>query len=234
MEKDHLCGPRGPPGFLASRYLAVTRYDSGRQPGPVEQIRGLGAGPADHRVRSRRHRDRQRSGDTSSPRAECGPLLKAVIDDPSPWPFRRGGVRNQAVRFGVFDEERAGAPGSSRITMNPTRTRSAAGATARKYIDADSIGLWDIPAARSRRQPYRFKRTRQTLDAAIKLVDPVWGGVFQYSEAGSWTRPAFRKKNHVRFRRNICATTARPTRCGRIRNISRRRVTSSAIWQASS
>src|SRR5258705_8967496 len=38
-----------------------------------------------------------------------------------------------------------------------------------------------------------IKRTRQTLDAAIKLVDPVWGGVSQYSEAGSWTHPHFEK-----------------------------------------
>ena len=38
-----------------------------------------------------------------------------------------------------------------------------------------------------------IKRARQTLDAAIALIDPVWGGVFQYSEAGSWTTPHFEK-----------------------------------------
>ena len=38
-----------------------------------------------------------------------------------------------------------------------------------------------------------IKRARQTLDAAIALIDPVWGGVFQYSEAGSWTHPHFEK-----------------------------------------
>ena len=37
------------------------------------------------------------------------------------------------------------------------------------------------------------KRARQTLDAAIALIDPVWGGVFQYSEAGSWSHPHFEK-----------------------------------------
>src|SRR6202030_1000504 len=36
-------------------------------------------------------------------------------------------------------------------------------------------------------------RARQTLDAAIALIDPVWGGVFQYSEAGSWAHPHFEK-----------------------------------------
>ena len=38
-----------------------------------------------------------------------------------------------------------------------------------------------------------IKRARQTLDAAIALIDPVWGGVYQYSEGGSWTKAHFEK-----------------------------------------
>ena len=41
--------------------------------------------------------------------------------------------------------------------------------------------------------PLPIKRARQTLDAAIALIDPVWGGVYQYSEAGSWTKAHFEK-----------------------------------------
>src|SRR4030095_7352318 len=37
------------------------------------------------------------------------------------------------------------------------------------------------------------RRARQTLDAAIALIDPVWGGVFQYSETGSWQKAHFEK-----------------------------------------
>ncbi len=37
------------------------------------------------------------------------------------------------------------------------------------------------------------RRARQTLDAAIALIDPVWGGVYPYSEAGSWTHAHFEK-----------------------------------------
>src|SRR5438309_9599652 len=37
------------------------------------------------------------------------------------------------------------------------------------------------------------RRARQTLDAAVALIDPVWGGVYQYSEAGSWTHAHFEK-----------------------------------------
>src|SRR6185369_1806303 len=34
---------------------------------------------------------------------------------------------------------------------------------------------------------------RKTLDAALALVDPVWGGVYQYSTGGDWKEPHFEK-----------------------------------------
>ncbi|MFX5199174.1 hypothetical protein ABTC72_19830, partial [Acinetobacter baumannii] len=37
------------------------------------------------------------------------------------------------------------------------------------------------------------RRARQTLDAALALIDPVWGGAYQYSEAGSWQKPPFER-----------------------------------------
>ncbi len=36
---------------------------------------------------------------------------------------------------------------------------------------------------------------RRTLDAAIALIDPVWGGVYQYSEDGLLDAAAFRKRS---------------------------------------
>ena len=37
------------------------------------------------------------------------------------------------------------------------------------------------------------KMARQTLDAQLKLIDPVWGGVDQYSAEGDWDHPHFEK-----------------------------------------
>ena len=74
------------------------------------------------------------------------------------------------------------------------RKSSAAGAKTRNIIDADSMDLAITRAEAG--DATAIKRARQTLDAAIALIDPVWGGVFQYSEAGSWTPSAFRK-DHV-------------------------------------
>jgi uncharacterized protein YyaL (SSP411 family) len=34
---------------------------------------------------------------------------------------------------------------------------------------------------------------RQTLNAQLQLIDPVWGGVYQYSTDGVWTKPHFEK-----------------------------------------
>jgi len=37
------------------------------------------------------------------------------------------------------------------------------------------------------------QRARQTLDANLKLIDPVWGGVYQYSAAPDWSSPHYEK-----------------------------------------
>jgi uncharacterized protein YyaL (SSP411 family) len=37
------------------------------------------------------------------------------------------------------------------------------------------------------------KRARQTLDSVRRLVDPVWGGLYQYSVGGNWNEPHFEK-----------------------------------------
>jgi hypothetical protein len=34
---------------------------------------------------------------------------------------------------------------------------------------------------------------RETLDRQLKLIDPVWGGVYQYSDSGDWDHPHFEK-----------------------------------------
>jgi len=116
-------------------------------------------------------------------------LLKAVIDDPSPGPsvteafeikpstsaFLTKAQRAELLKnYDESYEEKLGGWGDSQ-----------------KYIDADSL---DYAVARAEAgDATAIKRARQTLDAAIALIDPVWGGVFQYSESGSWTHPHFEK-----------------------------------------
>ena len=116
-------------------------------------------------------------------------LLKAVIDDPSPGPSvgEAFEVKPSASAF-LTKEQRA------TLTRNYDESyedKIGGWGDGQKYIDADSL---DYAMSRAEAgDAAATLRARQTLDAAIALIDPLWGGVFQYSEAGSWAHPHFEK-----------------------------------------
>lgn len=60
-----------------------------------------------------------------------------------------------------------------------------------KFIDRDSVEYSLVIASDHEKSEARMARL--TLDKAISLVDPVWGGVYQYSTQGKWDVPHFRK-----------------------------------------
>lgn len=62
---------------------------------------------------------------------------------------------------------------------------------AQRFLDPDSVEL-DLQLAREG-DDQAADRARQTLDAAMALIDPVWGGAYQYSTHGVWTRPHYEK-----------------------------------------
>lgn len=116
-------------------------------------------------------------------------LLKAVIDDPSPGPSVSEAfeIKPSASAF-LSKEQRA------ELTKNFDESwddKLGGWGENQKYIDADSMDLTIVSAEVG--DATSIKRARQTLDAAIALIDPVWGGVFQYSEAGAWRKPHFEK-----------------------------------------
>ena len=116
-------------------------------------------------------------------------LLKAVIDDPSPGP-------SVGEAFEVKPSASAFLPKAQRAELIKNFDESYEDAIGgwgdnQKFIDADSM---DYAMSRAEAgDAIAIKRAKQTLDAAIALIDPVWGGVFQYSEAGTWTHPHFEK-----------------------------------------
>jgi uncharacterized protein YyaL (SSP411 family) len=116
-------------------------------------------------------------------------LLKAVIDDPSPGPSvgEAFEIKPSASAF-LTKEQRV----ELRKNYDESYEDSIGGwGESQKYIDADSM---DYAISRAEAgDSIATKRARQTLDAATALIDPVWGGVFQYSEAGSWSHPHFEK-----------------------------------------
>jgi len=110
-------------------------------------------------------------------------LLEAVIADPTPGPSA------QPRPEPVFGSAAALAP-ELRAQL---ASRWEAGYDAelggwgkiQKYLDSDSIeramktgkGAW----------------AEQTLSAHLKLIDPVWGGAYQYSHGGVWDNPHYEK-----------------------------------------
>lgn len=64
-------------------------------------------------------------------------------------------------------------------------------AIAQKFLDEGAIG-WDMHLAELGDSASR-QRVRQTLDAGIKLIDPEFGGAYQYSTGYVWTNPHYEK-----------------------------------------
>jgi uncharacterized protein len=116
-------------------------------------------------------------------------LLKAVIDDPSPGPSVGEAFEIKPATSAFLTRQQR-----AELTRNVDDSydeKLGGWGESQKYIDADSL---DLAVSRAEAgDAAAAKRARQTLDAAIALIDPVWGGVFQYSEAESWSHPHFEK-----------------------------------------
>lgn len=63
--------------------------------------------------------------------------------------------------------------------------------TVHKFLDADSVELALTLAKLKDKRAEQM--ARQTLDKQLNLIDPVWGGVYQYSTGGNWKHPHFEK-----------------------------------------
>ena len=62
-----------------------------------------------------------------------------------------------------------------------------------KFMDARMIEYFLTQSRIHKNEKKWLKQTKQTLDAQLVLLDPVWGGVYQYSAGGTWDEPHFEK-----------------------------------------
>src|SRR3954447_4977855 len=116
-------------------------------------------------------------------------LLQAIIDDPSPGPSVGEAFEVKPAASAFLTKPQRDA--LSKAYDESYEDKIGGWGEVQKYIDADSMDL-AITRAESG-DAMAAKRARQTLDAALALIDPVWGGVFQYSETGSWQKAHFEK-----------------------------------------
>jgi uncharacterized protein YyaL (SSP411 family) len=123
------------------------------------------------------------------PPKEMASMLQAIIDDPSPGPS-------------VQPEEKIAFSSSSAVTpalftqlMQNYDAQYDAQATGwgfgHKYLDGDSVE-YAMRLAQSGNATYS-QRAQATLHNAKKLIDPAWGGMYQYSVDGNWDEPHYEK-----------------------------------------
>jgi uncharacterized protein YyaL (SSP411 family) len=111
------------------------------------------------------------------PPERIGPLLDAFVADPTPGPSAFGEPMvpaDRAERFARWDgawDEVAGGWGRNT-----------------KYLDGPSFLL-----AMTLGEEARLAQARQIATLQRQLIDPAWGGAYQYSDSGDWLHPHFEK-----------------------------------------
>ena len=116
-------------------------------------------------------------------------LLQATVEDPTPGPSALAEASSAAA-------EAAALPADLQrelqeiLAARYDKDKGGWG-FAKKYLDFDSVE-WCLSRARS--GDSRAERmARETLDLSRRLIDPVWGGLDQYSDSGDWDHPHYEK-----------------------------------------
>ena len=116
-------------------------------------------------------------------------LLQGVIDDPTPGPSARA----EATPSAPPEASLSPALRQQLFEMLVSRYDPEHGGWGfvKKFLDWDAVEYSMVRAREGDAAAER--RARETLDAERKLIDPVWGGVYQYSHGGDWENPHFEK-----------------------------------------
>ena len=116
-------------------------------------------------------------------------LLQAAIDDPTPGPSVRAEAETEAASATTLgDERRERLLAAWREGYDHEH---GGWGSSHKYLDWDNVELALRRATRGDCDAESY--ARETLSAQLALLDPVWGGVYQYSVGGNWREPHFEK-----------------------------------------
>jgi len=123
------------------------------------------------------------------PPGQMASILQAIIDDPSPGPSV---VPEAPLVSGGETALGSDRRNQLRQTLIDGYDNTNRGwGTTQKFLDWDTI---EYCMAETERGDQSFERmARETLSAQLNLLDPAWGGVYQYSTDGDWQHPHFEK-----------------------------------------
>ena len=116
-------------------------------------------------------------------------MLRAIVADPSPGPSV---VAEQPIEFASSPmlpaEMREQLAANYRLRYD---SKNGSWGFQQKFLDWDGVEYAMLLARQGDAQAE--KMALQTLTAQLNLIDPVWGGVYQYSTDGDWKHPHFEK-----------------------------------------
>lgn len=125
------------------------------------------------------------------PPGRMASLLQGIMDDPTPGPSVTD-VRERTVTEAkeprLSDEQRADLVGLLAMRYD---TEKGGWGFSHKYLDWDAVEQCLLRARDGDAKAEAM--ARETLAKQLKLIDPVWGGVNQYSDSGDWEHPHFEK-----------------------------------------
>jgi len=114
-------------------------------------------------------------------------LLQAIIDDPSPGPSIMPKVNVRPSKSAFLTELQKK---EIQDFFNEVYDQEFGGwSQLHKFIDADSLEYAMMLAGKGDKK--LELQSRKTLDAGLNLIDPVWGGAYQYSDKSNWKSPHF-------------------------------------------
>ena len=116
-------------------------------------------------------------------------MLQAFVDDPTPGPSVQAEPVIAPAEAGALTEAQRAAMRAA--FLGAYDARLGGWGDVHKYLNWDALEYCLIEGANG---DARMKEmARQTLTAGLRLIDPVWGGVYQYSTDGDWEHPHFEK-----------------------------------------
>ena len=122
------------------------------------------------------------------PREMVG-MLQAFIDDPTPGPSV---TAEQVLKFDASGK----LPGELRTQLEAVHVKrydpkNKGWGFTHKYLEWDSVEYCMLRAYSGDKEAEAM--ARDTLTSQLALLDPAWGGVYQYSTDGDWVHPHYEK-----------------------------------------
>ena len=124
-------------------------------------------------------------------------LLAAVIEDPSALPSHAVGATVDPDAVGLADNRRAR---TEALLLKAYDRQHGGLGQVQRFVHGDTLE-WALERGRPLQRNADIETWRdvanRTLAGARRIIDPVWGGMFQYSDKVDWSGPHFEKLLNV-------------------------------------